>query len=55
MKITDNIKIYHGDCIHIMNRLINSGIKVDAIICDPPYGTTPLKWDNLIRADEMWD
>lgn len=55
MKIADNIKIYHGDCIHIMNRLINSGIKVDAIICDPPYGTTPLKWDSLIPADEMWD
>lgn len=55
MKITDNIKIYHGDCIPIMNRLINRGIKVDAIICDPPYGTTPLKWDNLIPADEMWD
>ena len=55
MKITDNIKIYHGDCIHIMNRLINRGINIPAITCDQPDGTTPLKWDNLIPADEMWD
>ena len=48
------IQLYNGDCITIMKQLIDKGIKVDAIICDPPYGTTPLKWDNLIPADEMW-
>lgn len=29
--------IYQGDCISIMNNLINDGIKVDAVIADLPY------------------
>jgi site-specific DNA-methyltransferase (adenine-specific) len=27
---------------------------IDAIICDPPYGTTRCKWDSIIPLDEMW-
>ena len=38
-------KIYNGDCLEIMDRLIEEGIIVDAIICDPPYGPTGCKWD----------
>ena len=37
-----------------MDRLIKQGIKVDAIITDPPYGTTACKWDSVIPFDEMW-
>ena len=28
--------IYNGDCFEIMQNLIDKGISVDAIICDPP-------------------
>jgi len=28
---------------------------VDAIITDPPYGTTACKWDSVIPFDEMWE
>ena len=49
-----NYKLYLGDCLKVMNELINEGIKVDAIICDPPYGTTNCKWDSVIPLDEMW-
>ena len=30
-------KIYNGDCLEIMDRLIEEGIKVDCILTDPPY------------------
>ena len=30
-------ELYNGDCIEIMDRLIEQGIKVDAIITDPLY------------------
>ena len=31
-----------------MDKLIEQGIKVDAIITDPPYGTTKCKRDSVI-------
>lgn len=33
---------------------IESG-SVDAIITDPPYGTTACKWDSAIPFDKMWE
>jgi site-specific DNA-methyltransferase (adenine-specific) len=27
---------------------------VDAIICDPPYGTTKCKWDSILDLDKLW-
>ena len=49
-----NIKLYQGDCLEIMDKLIQEGVKVDAVITDPPYGTTACKWDSVIPFDEMW-
>ena len=50
----ENIKLYKGDCLEIMDKLIAEGVKVDAIITDPPYGTTACSWDSVIPFDEMW-
>lgn len=50
-----NIDLYNGDCLEIMLQLIDKGIKVDAIIFDPPYGTTACKWDTIIPFDKMWN
>ena len=36
--IKDRYKLYNGDCLEIMDKLIEEGVKVDCIICDPPYG-----------------
>ena len=47
-------KIYNGDCLKVMDKLIKEGIKVDCVIADPPYGTTACKWDTVIPFDEMW-
>lgn len=38
-----------------MDKLIKQGIKFDAIITDPPYGTTQNRWDSIIPLDDMWD
>ena len=50
----EKYKLYQGDCLDIMNDLINSNVKFDAIITDPPYGTTACKWDTIIPLNEMW-
>lgn len=31
------INLYKGDCLEVMDKLIAEGVKVDAIITDPPY------------------
>ena len=48
------IMLYNGEAIETMEKLIDAGIKVDAIITDPPFGTTACKWDSIIPLDEMW-
>ena len=47
-------ELYKGDCLEVMDKLIEQDIKVDAIITDPPYGTTACKWDSVIPFDAMW-
>jgi len=49
------MKLYKGDCLEVMDRMIAEGVKVDAIITDPPYGTTACKWDSVIPFPEMWE
>jgi len=47
------IQLYKGDCLELM-KSIPSG-SIDAIITDPPYGTTACKWDSVIDFDLMWE
>ena len=47
------IDLYKGDCLEVMKQ-IESG-SVDAIITDPPYGTTACKWDSVIDFELMWE
>ena len=39
-------QLHHGDCLDILLTL--PAQSVDAIIADPPYGTTACKWDEVI-------
>jgi len=48
------VDLFHGDCIDIIKTLINDNIKVDAIITDPPYGTTKCSWDSIIPLETLW-
>ncbi len=47
------INLIHGDCLEEMPGLAEGS--VDAIIVDPPYGTTKCKWDTCIPFGPMWD
>lgn len=51
-----NYTLYKGNCLEIMDKLIEDRIIVDAIITDPPYGkiTKTCEWDKIIPFDEMW-
>ena len=55
MNNNEEYKLYNGDCLAVMDKLIEQGVKVDAVITDPPYGTTACKWDIVISFDEMWN
>ena len=48
------MRLIKGDCLAVMDELIKEGVVVDAIITDPPYGTTACKWDIVIPFDDMW-
>ena len=45
--------IYNEDCLVAMKEIPDYNI--DAIITDPPYGTTLCKWDNVIDFKLMWE
>jgi DNA modification methylase len=47
------MELIQGDCLDVM-KFIPSG-SIDAIITDPPYGTTACKWDSVIDFDLMWE
>jgi DNA modification methylase len=47
------MRLYKGDCLEVMKE-IESG-SIDAIITDPPYGTTACKWDSVIDFKLMWE
>ena len=47
------IKLLKGDCLEIMKGIPDGSI--DAIITDPPYGTTACKWDSVIDFELMWE
>ena len=46
------IDLRKGDCLEVMKTIKDKSI--DAIITDPPYGTTQCKWDSVIDFDLMW-
>ncbi len=46
------IKLYRGNCINVVPQLEPESI--DAVITDPPYGTTACSWDTCIPFDVMW-
>tara|TARA_R110002126_G_scaffold285123_1_gene435250 strand:+ start:103 stop:840 length:738 start_codon:yes stop_codon:yes gene_type:complete len=47
------IELIKGDCLEFMKGIPDGS--VDAIITDPPYGTTACKWDSVIDFELMWE
>lgn len=52
--LSKDINLFQGDCLEVMDKLIEQGVLVDSIITDPPYGTTACKWDSIIPFEDMW-
>ena len=60
-----DVKLIQGDCLKVMQDLIDDGVKVDLILTDPPYGTMQrtvgipylgdLKWDNAIPPKTVFE
>ena len=46
------IDLRYGDCFDIMQDLIASNIKVEAVICDPPYNIKQANWDNSFNIEK---
>jgi site-specific DNA-methyltransferase (adenine-specific) len=49
----EKIKLLQGDCLELMKSIPDGS--VDAIITDPPFGTTQCSWDSIIPFDLMWE
>ena len=49
------IKVYNADCLEIMQRLVNKGMQVDAIITDPPYGYLDHKLDKWFDNNKFFE
>ena len=47
------INLIKGECLEAMKQIPTGSI--DAIITDPPYGTTACKWDSVIPFEPMWE
>jgi site-specific DNA-methyltransferase (adenine-specific) len=45
-------RLFCGDCLDVLPGLEAGSI--DAIIADPPYGTTACAWDSVIPLEPMW-
>ena len=50
----ETYKIYNGDCLEVMDELIDLNVKFDMVLTDMPYGTTRNKWDTVIPLNELW-
>jgi site-specific DNA-methyltransferase (adenine-specific) len=46
------INLYNDDCFNILKDIPDGS--VDFVLTDPPYGTTAIKWDNVLDFNRMW-
>lgn len=48
--VIGDCRLILGDCREVLPEIG----KVDAVITDPPFGTTQCAWDVILPFDEMW-
>ncbi len=46
------MKLICGEALETLKTMEDNS--VDAVICDPPYGTTQCKWDTVISLEDLW-
>ena len=50
--MAERVRLYEGDCLEVLPTLADGS--VDAVIADPPYGTTRSPWDSVIPLAPLW-
>src|SRR5699024_8858970 len=48
-----SVKLMQGDCLELMKDIPDGS--VDMILADLPYGSTKLKWDEIIPFEPLWE
>lgn len=51
----NDMRLFNGDCINIMQELIDDGVEGDMSFADLPYGETGNKWDKPIDHTKMFN
>lgn len=51
--MSPSVKLHLGDCLDVLRSLPDASI--DAVIADPPYGTTHFAWDRPISLPALWN
>lgn len=54
-----DVTLYAGECVQTMRELAEAGVRVDAVVCDPPYGLAVIgeAWDRpraLVSGTTSW-
>ena len=61
----NKFQLYKGDCLEIMDKLIEQEVQIDLILCDPPYGNmngaeldgwknATTEWDTAINPEDIY-
>jgi site-specific DNA-methyltransferase (adenine-specific) len=57
----DAVTLWHGDSTELVPALVDTGLAIDCVVTDPPYGETSLDWDrwptgwpSLMPGNSMW-
>lgn len=48
----NQITLFLGDCLEKLKNIPSKSVQL--VLCDPPYGTTALKWDSVIPLEPLW-
>lgn len=47
------MELYNGDCLEVMDKLIEKGVKVDMILTDPPYGMNFVSGHRKVKYNKI--
>jgi site-specific DNA-methyltransferase (adenine-specific) len=48
------VQLFNGDCLDVMDKLIEDGVKVDLTVTSPPYDNLRTYNDTLVWNEDIW-
>ena len=49
-----NITLYNDNCFNVLPKLVQDSVKVDMVLCDPPYNETGNKWESEMDYKQIF-